>query len=377
MTPNQQTLLSLLNRAKQEGIDETLAQQAASQQAAVEPQPTMPTHNVENLATLHFLDEVPPEGYAADDHSRVWPYPTMVQEDKVPWTERPAPYCIYGPGDTLIVECDDEPSQTIAPYKNESTGFFRVYLLTPGKVYRWTMKKSGKVVKTGQFRTTGRVRWIGTEHPHNFRDIGGFGIAKFSRIYRAMNFAKVEVGDADYDIIRNRLGINVQLNLTTKGDTGSPSRTDIFDRCYNYNIPAYSDLFTQSKANFKAAFEVLVAELQKGSNVVFNCWQGADRTGTFAWFCQAILGIPLGYCEAGWELTSFVRDLNTKIWDEGDVNKDGLRAFIVKLIAKYKAATKEETYDSYKLAYYLATKIIGISAKTIADFRAIMLVPVQ
>ena len=79
---------------------------------------------------------------------------------------------------------------------------------------------------------------------------GGFGIAKFGRVYRAQNLAKVEVGDADYDIIRNRLGINVQLNLTTKGDTGSPSRTDIFDRCYNYNIPDYSDLFTQSKANF-------------------------------------------------------------------------------------------------------------------------------
>ena len=242
------------------------------------------------------------------------------------------------------------------------------------------MKKSGKVVKTGQFRTTGRVRWIGTEHPHNFRDIGGFGIAKFSRVYRAQNFAKVEVGDADYNIIRNHLGINVQLNLTTKGDTRSPSRTDIFDRCYNYNIPAYSDLFTQSKANFKAAFEVLVAELQKGSNVVFNCWQGADRTGTFAWFCQAILGIPLGYCEASWELTGFVRDLNTKVWDWEDLSEDPngeLRTFIVKLIAKYKAATKEETYDSYKLAYYLATKIIGISAKTIADFRTIMLVPVQ
>lgn len=427
MTPNQQKIIELLNRAEKEGAEQSEARiqeltqansaldgevaaykaqveklqaaakvsaeqleaaqkkaadaaaelaalQAAQQEAATPSAQAdgIPIHNVENRATFDFLNEVPPEGYAADDHSRVWPYLTMVQEDKTSWTERPAPYCIYGDGDTVIVECDNEPSQTITPYK-ANTGFFRAYLLTPGETYRWTMKKSGKVVKTGQFRTTGRVRWIGTEHPHNLRDIGGFGIAKFRRVYRAQNLAKVEVGDDDYNIIRNHLGINVQLNLTTNGDTRSPSRTDIFERTYNYNIPAYADLFTQSKANFKAAFEVLVAELKKGSNIIFNCWQGADRTGTFAWFCQAILGIPLGLCEASWELTGFVRDLNSKIWDEGDVNKDGLRAFIIKLIAKYKAATKETTYDSYRLAHYLGTKIIGIPEQTIKEFREIMM----
>ena len=366
----QEKLQTLLERAYQEGIDYTLA----SQQVAVEPHPGIPVHNVENRALFDFLNEVPAEGYAADGHSYVRPYTSMVQErSDASWTEKCQPYCIYGTGDKVVVECDDEPSQTVLPYKN----FFRVYLLTPDKTYRWKMYKSDKVIDSGTFKTIGRVRWIGTKYPHNFRDIGGFGIAKFSRVYRAMNFAKVEVGDADYDIIRNHLGITVQLNLTTKGDTRSPSRTDIFDRCYNYNIPAYSDLFTQSKANFKAAFEVLVSELKDGNNVVFNCWQGADRTGTFAWFCQAILGIPLGYCEASWELTSFVRDLNTKVWDWEDLTEDPngeLRTFIVKLIAKYKAATKEETYDSYKLAYYLGTKIIGISAKTIDEFRTIMLV---
>lgn len=185
-----------LQQEYQRGVDDTLSQTSgASQQPAVEPQSNMPIHNVENRATFDFYNQLPPEGYAADDHSLVWPYLTMVQEDHVSWTGRPAPYCIYGAGDTVIVECDDEPSQTILPYK-PGTGFFRIYLLTPGKIYRWKLLKSGKVVKSGQFRTEGRVRWIGTDHPHNFRDIGGF-TAKFGRVYRAMNLKKVEVGDDD------------------------------------------------------------------------------------------------------------------------------------------------------------------------------------
>lgn len=335
-----------------------------------------PIHNTDNLAIRCFFSDLDPLGYKKEDHSKVWRYTRMVQDQGDPsWTEEIEPYIIFGSGDTLIVECDTEPTQTLTPYK----GKFYVNLLTPGKVYRWTMKKSGKVIQTGEFRTVGTVRWIGTKYPHNFRDIGGFGL-NYERVYRSMNFAKIEVDSDDHRIIRDHLNITTQLNLTSVGDEKSPSRTDIFERCYNYNIPAYAALLTastQSKANFKSAFEVLVSELKAGHNVVFNCWQGADRTGTFDWFIHAICGVPLGYCEGLWELTGFVRDCNSKIWDWEEESGGGMRTFMTKLIDKYKAATKETTYDSYRLAYYLATKVIGISATTIADFRTIMLVPVQ
>lgn len=335
-----------------------------------------PIHNIDNLAIRCFFSDLDPLGYKQEDHSKVWRYTRMVQEQGDPsWTEEIEPYIIFGSGDTLIVECDTEPTQTLTPYK----GKFYVHLLTPGKVYRWTMKQSGKVIATGEFRTVGTVRWIGTHHPHNFRDAGGFGM-NYERVFRAQNFANVEVGDDDYNIIRDHLNITVQLNLTSANDEKSPSRTDIFERCYNYNIPAYASLLTASTTNkglFKSAFNTLVSELKAGRNVVFNCWQGADRTGTFDWFLHAICGVPLGYCEGLWELTGFVRDCNSKIWDWEEESGGELRTFIVKLIAKYKAATKEETYDSYRLAYYLATKVIGISAQTIADFRTIMLTPVQ
>lgn len=80
-----------------------------------------------------------------------------------------------------------------------------------------------------------------------------------------------------------------------------------------------------------------------------------------------------------WELTGYARDKNSKIWDWEEQSGGELRTFITKLIAKYVAdkTVTDKSYDSYKLAYYLATKIIGISAQTIADFRTIMLTPVQ
>lgn len=329
----------------------------------------IPVHNIESQATFDYLNELPVDGYKQTDRSKIWPYTSMVQEDSdASWTEKCRPYCIYGTGDKIVVECDDEPSQTINQYK--TTGFFRVFLLTPNKTYRWKMLKSGKVIDSGVFKTIGRVKWIGTKYPHNFRDLGFTGYLKHSRVYRSQNFKNVVVGDEDYKVIREHLNITTQINLTSANDEKSPSRTDIFDKCYNYNIPAYADVFTASKTPFKQALEALAKELEAGHNVVFNCWQGVDRTGTFAWVVQALCGVPLGYCEGGWELSSFCRDLNTKIWDN---EPDGLILFIKKLADKYVAAQKKKkedtSYDAYKLAHYLVVNILGASEDTITTIR--------
>ena len=374
MNKNQEAIIALLKKAYEEGYTQggsdtlnNLGVHAVTEEQAEGD--GIPEHNVEPQATFDYLNELPVNGYEQTDRSKVWPYTSMVQEKSdASWTEKCRPYCIYGTGDEVVVECDGEPSQTITPYK--TTGFFRVYLLTPGKVYRWKMYKSGKVIDSGTFKTVGRVKWIGTKYPHNFRDIGFSGYLKHGRVFRAQNFKKVVVGDDDYKVIREHLNITTQINLTSVDDADSPSRTDIFDKCYNFNIPAYADVFTASKTPFKQALETLAKELEDGHNVVFNCWQGVDRTGTFAWTVQALCGLPLGYCEGGWELSSFCRDLNTKIWDN---EKDGLILFIKKLVDKYVAAkkkNKEDTdYDAYKLAYYLVVTILGVSPDVVSKIR--------
>ena len=367
-------MLALLRRAEEEGYrlgcEKTL--ESLNVQPITEEQAEgdcIPVHNVEPQATFDYLNELLVNGYGQTDYSKIWPYTSMVQEKSdASWTEKCRPYCIYGKGDKVVVECDDEPSQTILPYK--TTGFFRVFLLTPNKTYRWKMYKSGKAIDSGVFKTIGRIRWIGTKYPHNFRDIGFSGYIKYGRVFRAQNLKKVVVGDDDYKVIREHLGITTQLNLTSANDKDSPSRTDIFDKCYSFNIPAYADVFTESKTPFKQALVELANELEDGHNIIFNCWQGVDRTGTFAWTVQALCGLPLGYCEGGWELSSFCRDLNTKIWDN---EKDGLILFIKTLVDIYveeKKKNKEDTsYDAYKLAYYLVVNFLGVSPDVVTTIR--------
>ena len=387
---NQDKLLLLMDEAMNEGVQSMAATINKAKddaymegyRAALKDLPIAPTtdeegdgipvHNVEPQATFDYLNEVPAAGYEQTDYSKIWPYTSMVQErSDASWTEKCRPYCFYGKGDEVVVECDDEPTQTVKQYK--TTGFFRVRLLTPNKTYRWRMLKSGKVIDSGVFKTVGRVKWIGTKYPHNFRDLGFTGYIKYGRVYRSQNFLKVVVDDEDCKVIRDHLNITTQLNLTSVDDDKSPSRTDIFDKCYNYNIPAYDDVFTastDSKKAFRQALEALANELEAGHNVVFNCWQGVDRTGTFAWVVQALCGLPLGYCEAGWELSSFCRDLNTKIWDN---EPDGLILFIKKLADKYVAAQKKKnedtSYDAYKLAYYLVVNFLGASPDVVTTIR--------
>lgn len=370
---NNEQMLALMKRAEEEGYrlgcEKTL--ESLNVQPITEEQAEgdgIPVHNIEPQPTFDYLNELPVNGYKQTDYSKMWPYPSMVQErSDASWTEKCRPYCIYGTGDKVVINCDDEPSQTILPYK-KGYGFFRAYLLTPNKTYRWTMYKSGAAIKTGVFKTIGRVKWIGTKYPHNFRDIGFTGYIKHGRVFRAQNFKSVVVGDDDYKVIREHLNITIQINLTSANDELSPSRTDIFDKCYNFNIPAYADIFTastNSKKAFRQALETLAKELEAGHNIVFNCWQGVDRTGTFAWVVQALCDLLLGYCEGGWELSSFCRDLNTKIWDE----EGGLKKFIKTLVNKYTNGDDEVTYNAYDLAHYLVVTILGVSENTITTIR--------
>lgn len=354
MTPHQQTIIDLLARAKQEGIDETLAQQAATPQPS-QPQSGIPEHDIENWAVRAYLAAMPKEGYDLSSISRVRPFTRFVQEStkKRSWTEEQNPYFIYGKGDSLVLTCEGQPSQTITP----SGGVFACYLLIPGKTYQWTMTLSGKTIDSGQFKTNGAVRMIGFDNWTNMRDIGYAGYINYGLLYSGANPDEVIADSPDHDIIRY-LGINTQLNLRTpkSGSTqNKPWRPDLFARGTNINIEDYSSLLTiGTSSNFKKAFEYIVTELEAGRRVVFNCWAGADRTGTLRYAIQALCGMPAYLCQAYYEMTSLSRWLNTKIWDKEEGSSGEMRTFIGKL-------TKLFGPDPYTQFYRLFTEYLGIT----------------
>lgn len=331
-----------------------------------------PIHYLDSLPSREFFDSLTPEGYGENDYSQVWPvlFSTDVDSGR---SEMNLPYVVHGKGDKVLVECDDEPTQTITPYKEA----FAIFCLTPGKTYSWTMMSGTKILKTGKFKVVGRVRWMKTldnKYPHNMRDLGcpaeycseGNGI-RYGRIYRAEHPDNIEVGSADHLYLRDQLGISVQINL--RDPKSDPARSDLFEKTYSYNIPAYAAILTASatnKALFKNAFLALVKELQAGRNVLVNCWQGRDRTGTFCWFLQALCHMYPGYLQGHWELSCFDRCENSMIWEEGH-SEGKLLQMTTKFTAKWSA-------DSYKQALGLAT-LVGIPTDTIKAYQDIMMIP--
>lgn len=330
-----------------------------------------PLHYSDSLPTAAFFDAIPPDGYAQTDYSVIWP--TLLATDVDGGKgEVNMPFCAYGKGDKMIVECDDEPTQEITPYKE----CFAVYCLTPCKTYRWRILKGEAVEKSGTFRIVGRVKWLKTsktKYPHNFRDLGappeltntGRGI-KYGRIMRGEHPDNIEVDSTDHLYMRDHLRISVQLNL--RDSSKEPARTDLFEKTYSYNIAAYAEALANNstyKTRMKNAFNALVKELEAGRNVFVNCWQGRDRTGTFCWVVQALCGMKQGYCEAHWELSSFDRCENSKIWNWEEASEGELRTFIGKLTTLY-------GNDPYTQAYRFMTEKIGVEKARIEKLIEIM-----
>jgi len=363
MTPNQQSLLSLLARAKQEGIDETLAQQAASPQAAVEPQPTMPTHNIVNHIIDAYFKSLPEMGYKYNDVSRIWYYYKFVIPSSTKnMADRSNPYLVFARGDSLLLECDGLPSQTILPKNN----IFECYYLLPGKLYRWTATKAGKVISKGEFKTVGDFRFINIPTWPNVKDIGYANILKMDRVLRAGNPDEVAIGSDDHKIIQS-LGIDFQLNLRTPEaglSQSKPWRPDLFPRGCNNNIAAYSNVLSKP-TGWKSAITTLLTELKAGHRVVFNCFAGADRTGSFCYILQGICGVPKRIAQGFYESTSFLYWENFLIWDEE--GEDRFRLWNKDLEKKFGP-------DFYTQCYLLLTKVVGITDAQIKDLQKELMV---
>ena len=342
---NQEKLLSILDKAYQEGVD------------SYTPTPIdedIPLHNITNSAVDEFLNELPLEGYKQTDISLLVPQLFKIEEDsEASWTESINPYIVRGDGDTVVMTDSKGVSVEYTPYRNT----FRLMDLMPDEVYSWKMMKSGKVVNSGQFKTYGKARLIGLDKLVNFRDLYVPNYVKPGKVYRGANPDSVELDSNDHKTLQ-RLGINVQINLRTASQ--DPPRTDLFAQTYSYNISDYTDILTNT-TNVKNVVTALANSLASGKIVYFNCFAGADRTGTLSYLIQALCGVPQGILEAHWELTSLCRWCNSKLWsyERKDYTKGELRSFVANI-------TKLYGNDPYTQAYRYFTEKCKID-KTVLD----------
>lgn len=215
-------------------------------------------------------------------------------------------------------------------------------------------------------------RWIFVEGVSNVRDMGGWKTKHGMRVkqglfYRggefnvhmtatpeAKRFLREEIGLKSVLDIR---GFNAQGELVPQ-IPGMPSDT----KWINIPLGAYASSFKpQQKEAYAKSFRAALNP--ENLPMYFHCWGGADRTGTFAFLFNAVLGVDDESLLKDYELTSLAiwgsRSRTTELWKGFEQKMEEL--------------VPGGDYEAKALAYF---KSAGITDSEIAALKKLYLEPV-
>ena len=214
-------------------------------------------------------------------------------------------------------------------YDTVSAGTYNVYNLIPNHIYRWWVKNSNNTTtQNGRIKSTGSLRMLYLQYPHNFRDLGGWscdgGSIKYGLLYRGaqLSYNNGQIATIkDLERLHN-LGIKYEIDLRTLDQTSgldniigtsddintSPIGSDVYYLKFPYSDASYTDI-----VNLTGSYKTQTVELIKQiiSNVIhqqptyFHCQAGADRTGVIASMIEGLCGVSQVDMDIDFELTSF------------------------------------------------------------------------
>jgi 3',5'-cyclic AMP phosphodiesterase CpdA/protein tyrosine/serine phosphatase len=334
-------------------------------------------YNIENGVTAAFMNEV---DYTNDDDysvTKITDYmaiPTSYRKDL------PSPVRIEAPitkgGESLLLEtyCNE----TLVRSDNYLVGqrVLEIWNLIPQaeytyKLYQIATDGTKSKVTDGSFKTEGQMRMINISGMYNFRDIGGWQLAdgkyvKYDKIFRS---GELEMGnqmiteDGIHELM-DVLHIGVEIDF---GDYPGSPVSDQLDY-YNdddYQISQYARGLYRKGEQYKNCFEQVVAGLRQGKKILFNCNKGADRTGTFAFLLEGLLGVSESDMAKDYELTSFIYKDRYRNVDEEN-HQQGYKGLIWYVNNKFNGNTLHEKIEDMALK-------MGVTQKDINDFRTLMI----
>ncbi|MCQ2450301.1 MAG: tyrosine-protein phosphatase, partial [Clostridia bacterium] len=206
----------------------------------------------------------------------------------------------------------------------------KVGIFVPGKTYYWFVagNDTGECSAVDTFTALDApARYITAGAVTNMRDEGGYTTVdgktvNYGLVYRgaALDEEHSHV-DAMARSVFKYLGIKSEIEL--RGGI-IHRRTGWDDGNYNVNYinaTGYSpilNLDADQKAQYKATFEAMAD--RSNYPFYFHCSAGADRTGTFGYLLNGLLGVPFETLRADYELTSFseVGRRTADEWTDGD-----------------------------------------------------------
>lgn len=196
-----------------------------------------------------------------------------------------------------------------------------IYNLIPGRTYYYVVKNGGTEIARGQFRTTGRRRMLkvgdspyGMGYANNCRDFGGQKTSdgrtvKYGKIYRGSNMDLTTAQQKECLLNYMHVALDVDLRTNQTNDRAGAGTNHLYDALglgdmhTTQQYDSWGELTNVESMN--ATLTKILDAVAAGKVPYIHCKVGADRTGYVCMLLEAILGVPQGWCDVDYELTSF------------------------------------------------------------------------
>ena len=206
--------------------------------------------------------------------------------------------------------------------------YFAFESLLPGTYYWKVFDFIGNESEADSFTVKDYVRAINVDKIKNFRDLGGWTTENGKKIKYGMTYRCGHIKTENASALA-QLGVRTEIDLRADEDctvSAIPSSYGIGflqagimqgdyvlkDKSFYASLtPEQIEEKRHSEAAFKqeyadALYEAFKLYTNAGNYpIVFHCTSGADRTGTFAFLLEGMLGVELEDLYRDFELTSF------------------------------------------------------------------------
>lgn len=205
-------------------------------------------------------------------------------------------------------------------------GRAEIYDLMVGYDYTAVIEADGESSDAVRFSVSDQPpRWIYIDGCNNCRDIGGWKTDGGRRVRQGMIYRTSELDTHLVITDRGRkqltdLGVKCEIDVRGLGDTATETMKGSGIRYHNIKLAAYDDIFTrEQKDRYLETYRLL---LDDGNYPLFiHCWGGIDRTGTWVYILNGMLGVQDGDLCLDYEISSFAN------WGDRSRNSDYFKAF--------------------------------------------------
>lgn len=256
---------------------------------------------------------------------------------------------------------------------NGKSSSIEIYNLKPGKTYSYGIISSSdkRILRKGAFATEGTVRQIKTERIRNVRDAGGWAgmdgkHVKYGLLFRGAEIKNnssdlKSIEDEDYRILVNDLGISLDLDLRGVNERGGINWSPMGITYLHLPLSPYYWGITDSNSKklYAQGIRAMMDNIKKGEATYVHCQAGADRTGTFVFLVNGLLGVSESDLCKDYELTNH--------YTERSRNSDNYIA-LVNAVLSHCTSGRDINEGIYN-----AVLSMGISAGEIEELRNLML----